>query len=57
MTEHAFAACGPNCVAHPIITDTADGREHENCLDDDTLVPNGSTRRAGCSSMTRRSAT
>lgn len=38
MTEHAFAACGPNCVAHPIITDTADGREHENCLDDDTLA-------------------
>jgi hypothetical protein len=28
-----YGTCGAHCVAEPPLLDTADGREHENCLD------------------------
>lgn len=33
--EHYPDPCGPECIAKGLITDTMDGREHDNCPDPD----------------------
>lgn len=40
-TLDPYERCGPACVAEPPLLDTADGREHDACVDDDVLADEG----------------